>query len=92
MMRVTLEEAKQCLRIDSSDEDSFLSSLMDTAHTLVMDICRKTDDEIKEDQDVVKTAELYAISYMYEHRDEADHKALILTLKYLLFGVREEDF
>lgn len=74
MMRVTLEEAKQCLRIDSSDEDSFLSSLMDTAHTLVMDICRKTDDEIKEDQDVVKTAEPVYISYMSSIVMKLDHK------------------
>jgi len=41
---------------------------------------------------VVKIAELYAIAYLYEHREEADHKELILTLRNLLFGIRREVF
>lgn len=30
--------------------------------------------------------------YLYEHREEADHSALNLTLRSLLFGIREEGF
>jgi hypothetical protein len=37
-------------------------------------------------------AELYTVAYLYEHREEADHKGLVLTLRALLFGIREEKF
>ena len=33
-----------------------------------------------------------ALGYLYEHRDEADHKQLMLTLRSILFAVREGVF
>ena len=39
-----------------------------------------------------RTAELYVIAYLYEHREEADHKTMTETLKYLFFGIRREMF
>lgn len=36
-----------------------------------------------------RVAILYALGYLYEHRDEADHKQLMLTLRSILFAVRE---
>ena len=38
---------------------------------------------------VLKVAILYALGYLYEHREEADHHELTLTLRNLLFSVRE---
>ena len=38
------------------------------------------------------SAEVYALGYLYEHRDEADHKQLMLTLRSILFAVREGVF
>ena len=38
------------------------------------------------------TAVLYTVAYLYEHREEADHRTLTLTLRSLLFGVRREGF
>jgi hypothetical protein len=35
---------------------------------------------------------MYAAAYLYEHREEADHHAMLLTLRALLFGVREGGF
>ena len=35
---------------------------------------------------------LYAIAYFYEHREEADYKALTISLRALLFGSRKEEF
>lgn len=32
------------------------------------------------------------VAYLYEHREEADHHALTLTLRSLLFGSRKEAF
>ena len=34
----------------------------------------------------------YTAAYLYEHREEADHHALTLTLRSLLFGARKEVF
>jgi hypothetical protein len=33
---------------------------------------------------------LYALGYLFEHREEADHHALTLTLRSLLFALRED--
>jgi len=91
-MLVSLSEAKSYLRVDSSDDDEFIQSLILTAEQLVTDVSRLSADYLLVQGNVVKIAELYAIAYLYEHREEADHKELILTLRNLLFGIRREVF
>ena len=91
-MLVTLTEAKNYLRVDSSDDDEFIQTLILTAERLVTDVSRLSTDYLVVQGDVVKIAELYAIAYLYEHREEADHKELLLTLRNLMFGVRREVF
>ena len=91
-MLVSLEEAKSYLRVDSSDDDEFIRTLILTAEQLVTDVSRLSTDYLVVQGDVVKIAELYAIAYLYEHREEADHKELLLTLRSLMFGVRREVF
>ena len=39
-----------------------------------------------------KIAGMFTAAYLYEHREEADHHALNLTLRALLFGSRKEGF
>ena len=39
-----------------------------------------------------KIAVMFTAAYLYEHREEADHHALNLTLRALLFGSRKEGF
>ena len=46
-------------------------------------------DEIVQLRELLKIAILYAVGYLYEHREEADHHGLVLTLRNLLFAVRE---
>lgn len=91
-MFVTLEEAKGYLRVDSSDEDELILRLMETSDSLILDVTRRTHAGLKRFEASVRTAELYAVAYLYEHREEADHKAMTETLKYLLFGIRKEIF
>lgn len=91
-MVVTLNEAKQYLRVDSSDEDELISRFMCTAENLVLDVSRRPAEELEAYEDFVRTAELYVIAYLYEHREEADHRAMTETVKYLLFSVRKEAF
>ena len=90
---ITLEEAKQYLRVDFPDDDDLISILISTAQTLCMDIARMEDtDEFSASGENARTAVLYTVAYLYEHREEADHHALTLTLRALLFGVRKEAF
>ena len=85
-MFITLEEAKGYLRVDSSDEDDFILGLVSAADSLITDISRMNADELKQSETIVRTA------YLYEHREEADHKAMTETVKYLLSSVRKEAF
>ena len=91
---LTLDEVKKYLRVDSSDEDSLITSLISTADSLVRDVSRmEPDSEISEaSKPVMMAAELYTVAYLYEHREEADHHDLMLTLRALLFGIREVTF
>lgn len=89
---VTLDEAKTYLRLDNSDEDDLVLSYIDTAEKLCQDMTRLSDDKFAEESSRVRIAVLYAVAYLFEHREEADHKELSLTLRALLFGVREVKF
>ena len=91
-MLVPLEEVKQYLRIDGNDEDLLLSNFAETAQQLCVALLRVKDLTEVEECATVRIAILYAVSYLYEHREEADHRGLALTLRALLFGVRREVF
>ena len=86
---VTLQEVKQYLRIDFVDYDSLLLSLISTAKQLVMDVGRMDEERFSENEDVVRTAMLYTVSYLYENRNTADFSKLTLTLRAMLFAQRE---
>ena len=91
-MLVTLEEIKQYLRIDSGEEEELLPALAETAEGLCFDILRHEYGPSTEVPEIIRTAVLYGVSYLYENREQADFKDLTLTLKYLLFGQRDEVF
>ena len=91
-MQVTLEEAKTYLRVDSGDEDGLISDLLSTAMQLCRDVARIDDTVLNENAAITRIAVLYTVAYLYEHREEADHQTLLLTLRALLFGVRKESF
>ena len=86
---ITLDEAKKYLRVDFDDEDDFINNLIDTAETLVKDTARV--DELSDDT-AERIAVLYAIGYLFEHREDADLHNLTLMLRSILFGVREVKF
>lgn len=106
---ITLDEAKEYLRIDSSDEDATVTALLTAAETLCREISRLTDDEwasvcqekedaengvepsetLKRNRALLRAAILYATAYLFEHREEADHHDLVMTLRYILFSIRE---
>lgn len=92
LMVVTLEEMKNYLRVDFDDDDALLEGIIIQSRQICMDVARVADAEVFEGQPVAKIAVMYAVAYLYEHREEADHNALTLSLRSLLFGVRQEGF
>ena len=112
---LTLEEAKAYLRMDSTYEDSLISSLIASSEALCMDVARLNPDEWEEIMEAdasvpeaheiqgntlttgevvrmknsLRIAVFFTLGYLYEHREEADHHDLVMTLRNLLFAIRE---
>lgn len=104
MALVSLEEAKTYLRVDTTDDDTLIGSLLSAAEVLTKDVSRVSDEvweavnatptaedpqNIKDLRSVLRVSELYALAYLYDHREEADHHDLTITMRNLLFSVRE---
>ena len=90
---VTVEEMKQYLRIDFSEDDDLIASLISSAKDLCASVARLPKEEFLASEDeTTRMAVLYTVAYLYEHREEADHKNLTETVKYLLFPIRKEVF
>lgn len=106
MALITLDEAREYLRVDSHEEDALIGVLLASSGQLCADVARLsekqrqavngdggqnvyTEDELQSVRDTMRVAVLYALAYLYEHREEADHHALTLTLRSLLFSLRE---
>ena len=118
MALIDLGEAKQYLRVDSSDDDALISTIIPAAEKTCMDIARlelddwdvicgsyTTEDDapmirgkvttvtqLNAMRSILRIAVLFAIGYFYEHREEADHHELAMTLRAVLFDIREGVF
>ena len=101
MALVSLNDAKEYLRVDTEDEDATIGVLLSSAGRLCANVARLTEeqwDAVNSDtedasltpiRETMKVAILYALGYLFEHREEADHHDLTLTLRSILFAVRE---
>lgn len=88
-MTVTLETAKLYLRVDSADEDALIEGMIASAQKICKDVLRA---EELPDSPEVDIAVFYALAYLYEHREEADHKEMMETLRAMLGAERKEVF
>lgn len=86
---ISLEEMKQYLRVDGTDEDGLIEGLMESAETLCRDVVR---DDAPDETSAMRIAVMYTVSYLYEHREEADHGELMRSLRALLMGTRKAAF
>lgn len=88
---IDLEKAKNYLRVDYDDDDYLIEDLLKTATQLCVDVSRQSEEDFNE-SDLSETAILYTLGYLYEHRENADHHELILSLRSVLFPLREGVF
>ena len=89
MDKLTLDEVKNYLRVDSSDDDELITNLLQSSEELVRTIARFTETDELYANSTCKIAVLYAIAYLYEHREDANHLTLDLTLRALLLPARK---
>lgn len=89
---MTLDEMKNYLRVDHDDDDALLESLIVSSEQLCMDVARIPDEESFEKEPCSKVAVMYTVAYMYEHREDANHLELTLSIRALLSGIRQEGF
>ena len=90
-MIVALDEMKGYLRVDFVDDDELIQHFIIAGENLCADIARISVEELSEIPSS-KIAVMYAVAYLYEHREDADHHALTISLRSLLFGSRREVF
>ena len=87
-MLVSLKEAKKYLRVDHDDDDTIIRKLIHTAETLCEGTLRKSVEPVP----VNKVAVLFAVAYLYEHRESADMDELTRMLRHNLANEREVAF
>lgn len=84
---ISLDDAKVYLKIDSLEEDFLIEQLIETSQALCEGILRQPSES-----EILKTAILYGVAYLYEHRESANHKELRETLYHLLLSERKDVF
>ena len=91
---VSLDECKNYLKVDTDDDDTLIEILMDASIRIVKDMLRVEDFKSfkKKEKDQIKTAIFYTLHFLYDERGNANHKDLMLTLRSLLFNLREVQF
>ena len=89
---IELDEMKGYLRVDHDDDDALISQMISVSEKQCLDILRTDDEQVLTDAPNGKLAVMFMTAYLYEHREDADHNALNLTLRALLFGDRKAGF
>ncbi|HEM3460757.1 head-tail connector protein [Streptococcus suis] len=84
---VSLAEVKLYLKVEHDDEDGLIEQLLETSQQLCEDILRQSIYS-----EVLKTAILFGVAYLYEHREDANHRELKETLYHLLLAERKDVF
>ena len=88
-MLVALAETKKYLRVDYEDEDTLIRKFIRTAAILIRDTLRV---DTVTPSPITRTACLYAVAYLFEHRENADMDELTRNLRYMLSSERKAAF
>ncbi len=88
MALITLEDAKEYLRVDTADEDAMIGSLLSSAGRLCMDVARLTEEQWAVIDSDAEESEEYPAARLATIR-ETVKVAMLYTLGYL-FEHRED--
>lgn len=91
-MIVTLEKTKAWLRVEANDEDALIVSFIEAAEDIVAGILRFPLAEFTDVPEPVKHAIYFAVSKLYEERNELNTGVLTEVLKALLFAYRKVEW
>ena len=89
-MVLTVDEAKQHLRIEYDEEDELIEKLILQAQAAAEDFCRVSFEE--DAPEPVRLACLLFVSYHYENRDIPDmttYKSMRMAFEHLLYPHRD---
>ncbi len=91
---VTLDEARNYLKVDTTDDDNLIEDCLDASIRYVKDILRVDDfkDFKKKEKSLIKVAIFYSLHFLYEGRGNANHHELMKTIRSLLSGLRSVEF
>ena len=95
---LTLQEAKEFLRVDGDEEDTLISSLILTAKDLTEDVMRRKLTDFAELPETVRQAMLILVATLYEERQVSKGKTGVSVadtldlVRRMLFAYRKGAF
>ena len=89
-MLVTLEEAKQFLKIDGDEDNALISSFINTSEEICENILRFPLSELTAFPESTRQAALYCIANLYEKREDLNMKEVINVMIGLLGPYRKD--
>ena len=94
LIGILLKSAEQMVmdvaRLSSSEWETIQKvTTDDDGNVLTIHTRKLKPTEIIQMRELLRIAILYAVGYLYEHREDANHHDLMLTLRNLLFAIRE---
>ena len=95
---ITLQEAKEFLRVDGDDEENLIASLIVAAQELTEDVLRRPLGELEPLPETVRQAMLIVVATLYEERQISKDKTgidiseTLDLVRRMLFAYRKERF
>ena len=95
---ITLQEAKEFLRVDGDDEENLIASLIVAAQELTEDVLRRALAELEPLPETVRQAMLIVVATLYEERQISKDKTgidiseTLDLVRRMLFAYRKERF
>lgn len=80
---------KDYMRYDDDTDDSIIEMFEVAAERKVMKIAGMSEEDFVANAEAMRPPVLYATAYMLEHRQEADHAELDITLRALVAQERD---
>lgn len=79
-------------RLSKAEWDALSAYTDDSEEIITIRQEERSKGEALQMKEILRVGVLYALGYLFEHREEADHHALVMMLRNLLFAVREGVF